>query len=83
MAVVLRLKRMGSKKKPVYRIVATDSRNPRDGGRNVETLGQYNPNKAENQVNLHKDRVEYWLKVGAQVSDTVKSLLRKEGVTAQ
>ncbi|MBI4665042.1 MAG: 30S ribosomal protein S16 [Nitrospinae bacterium] len=79
MAVVLRLRRMGAKKRPVYRIVATDSRCPRDG-KYLETVGLFDPAKAENQVTLDKDRVNYWLKVGAEVSDTVGDILKKEGV---
>ncbi len=79
MPVILRLRRMGAKKKPIYRIVATDSRNSRDG-KFLETVGHYNPHKSGEQVKLNKERVDHWLKVGAQVSDTVRSLLRKEGV---
>ncbi len=80
MAVILRLKRIGTKKKPIYRVMATDSRNPRDGGREVEIVGHYDPNKTENQVSFKPERVEYWLKTGAQVSDTVRSLLKKQGI---
>lgn len=79
MAVIIRLRRMGAKKKPVYRIVATDSRRPRDGIY-LDNMGQYDPNKAENQVTLDKDRVSHWLGQGAQVSDTVKSIFKKEGI---
>ncbi len=71
---------MGMKKKPIYRIVALDSRKRRDGSY-LEALGQYDPNKTENQVTLQKERIERWLKEGAQVSDTVKSILQKEGIT--
>ena len=81
MAVILRLRRMGAKKKPIYRIVATDVRNKRDG-RFIETVGQYDPNKEEGQVSVKADRVEHWLKSGAQLSDTVKSLLKKQAKTA-
>ena len=81
MSVVLRLSRKGAKKKPIYRIVAMDSRKSRDG-KFLETLGLYDPNVDENQVNYKKDRVDYWLGQGAQVSDTVKSLLKKGAVQA-
>jgi len=69
---------MGAKKKPIYRIVATDSRNKRDG-RFIETLGNYDPNKESDQVKFDKERVDYWIGAGAQLSDTVKSLLKKQG----
>lgn len=71
---------MGEKKKPVYRIVALDSRKKRDGAY-LESVGRYDPNKESDQVTLDKERVAHWLSVGAQTSDTVRSLLRKEGVT--
>jgi len=79
--VVLRLTRKGAKKKPIYRIVAADSRSGRDG-KFLETIGHYNPHIKENSVNLKKYRVDYWLGVGAQVSDTVKSLLKKSAAAA-
>ena len=79
MAVKIRLKRMGSKKKPFYRIVVADSRAPRDG-RFIETVGTYNPLVEENQVTLKEDRVLAWLADGAQPSDTVRNILSKEGV---
>ena len=78
MAVKLRLKRMGSKQKPFYRIVAADSRSPRDG-RFIETVGTYNPIVKENNVTIKEDLVEKWLNNGAQPTDTVKSLLSKVG----
>lgn len=81
MAVVLRLRRMGSKKKPIYRIVATDSRNARDG-KYIESLGQYDPRKEGDQVKLDMERVGHWVGKGAQVSDTVRSLLKKQTVQA-
>ena len=81
MAVKLRLKRMGAKKKPFYRIVAADSRSPRDG-RFIETVGTYDPVKADNNISIKEDRVAYWLDNGAQPTDTVKSLLSKSGVWA-
>lgn len=76
MAVVLRLKRIGTNKKPFYRIVATDKRSPRDG-RFIEELGSYDPRKNPPLVKVKKERVTYWLKVGAKPSLTVKSLLKK------
>ena len=79
MAVKIRLKRMGSKKSPFYRIVVADSRSPRDG-RFIETVGTYNPLVEENQVTLKEERVLEWLSKGAQPSDTVRNILSKEGV---
>jgi len=78
--VKLRLRRMGRKKAPVYDIVAADSRNTRDG-RFLEKVGQYNPLVAGNPITiLQRDRVHYWLNSGAQPTDTVRALLRREGV---
>lgn len=78
--VKLRLRRMGRKKRPVYDIVASDSRTPRDG-RFLEKVGQYNPLMENTPITiLKRDRVLYWLQTGAQPTDTVRSLLRKEGV---
>ena len=82
MAVKLRLKRMGSKQKPFYRIVAADSRSPRDG-RFIETVGTYNPIVRENNVTVDEEKVIKWLNNGAQPTDTVKSLLSKSGVWAK
>ena len=79
MAVKIRLTRMGSKKKPFYRINVADSRVPRDG-RFIETVGTYNPLVAENQVTFKEDRVLDWLAKGAQPSDTVRNILSKAGV---
>lgn len=79
MAVKIRLTRMGSKKKPFYRINVADSRAPRDG-RFIETVGTYNPLLAENKVTIKEDRVLEWLANGAQPSDTVRSLLSQAGV---
>ena len=76
--VKLRLKRMGKKAYPVYKIVAADSRSPRDG-RFIESVGHYNPNEEPNVITLKDDRVSYWLNVGAQPTDTVRSILSKEG----
>ncbi|EDT48373.1 30S ribosomal protein S16 [Streptococcus infantarius] len=79
MAVKIRLTRMGSKKKPFYRINVADSRTPRDG-RFIETVGTYNPLIEENQVSLKEERVLEWLSKGAQPSDTVRNILSREGV---
>ncbi|MBM7712915.1 MULTISPECIES: 30S ribosomal protein S16 [Enterococcus] len=79
MAVKIRLKRMGSKKKPFYRIVVADSRSPRDG-RFIETVGTYNPLKNPAEVVLKEENVLDWLQKGAQPSDTVRNILSKEGI---
>jgi small subunit ribosomal protein S16 len=77
--VKLRLKRMGKKHKPIYKIVAADSRSPRDG-KFIEALGSYNPNPDPMEIKLNTDRVIYWLKTGAIPTDTVRNLFSKEGV---
>ena len=82
MAVKLRLKRMGSKQKPYYRIVAADSKSPRDG-RFIEVVGNYNPIVKDNNVNLDEEKVLKWLNNGAQPTDTVKSILSNAGVWAK
>lgn len=79
MAVKLRLKRMGSKKKPFYRIVAADSRAPRDG-RFIEIIGTYNPTTEPASVTLNEEVAVKWLKEGAQPSDTVRNILSKHGI---
>ena len=76
MAVKIRLARQGKKKNPHYRIVACDSRFARDG-RFLEKLGTYDPMKKPAVVEINEDRIKYWLSVGAQTSDTVKSILDK------
>ena len=80
MAVKLRLRRMGRKKKPFYRIVAADARSPRDG-KFIEEFGYYNPIDDPITLEVKEDRALYWLGVGAQPSDTVRSLFRKKGIT--
>lgn len=80
MAVKLRLRRMGKKKQPVYKMVAADSRSPRDG-KFLEAVGFYNPLTNPHTLDLKEDRIMYWLNVGAEPSDTVKSLLRQRGIT--
>ena len=77
--VKLRLKRAGRKGLPIYKIVAADARYPRDG-RFIEQVGYYDPNKNPMQVELVEDRVMYWLKTGAQPTDTVRSLFKREGL---
>ena len=77
MSVKLRLKRIGARNTPIYRIVATDSRTKRDG-RPIEELGTYNPVlQTEPNFDLNLERAEHWLSVGAQPSDTVRSFIRK------
>jgi small subunit ribosomal protein S16 len=80
LAVKLRLRRMGKKKQPIYKIVAADSRSPRDG-KFLEAVGFYNPLTNPHTLDLKEDRILYWLNVGAQPSSTVKSLLRQKGIT--
>ena len=79
MSVKIRMRRMGSKRKPFYRIVVADSRMPRDG-RFIEQIGTYNPTKAEEKVTLDKELAKKWLSNGAQPTDTVRSILSHEGV---
>ena len=79
MAVRIRLTRMGAKKKPFYRLVATDSESPRDG-RFLEILGYYDPMKEPAEVNVHGEKVTYWLEKGAKVSGSARSILKKEGL---
>ena len=76
MAVVLRMTRRGAKKKPFYRIVAADSRSPRDG-KFLEMLGTYDPLKSENNIKINAEKVTAWIKKGAKPSETVASLLKK------
>ena len=75
MAVKLRLKRMGSKQKPFYRVVAADSRSPRDG-RFIETVGTYDPVKKEESITIDEEKALKWLNNGAQPTDTVKALIK-------
>ncbi|MCP3099558.1 30S ribosomal protein S16 [Myxococcus sp. K15C18031901] len=75
MAVVLRLARAGAKKKPYYHVVATDSRNPRDG-KFIEAVGAYDPNLTPPKVEFNEDRLNYWLKTGATPSETVADLIK-------
>jgi len=79
MAVRIRLKRMGAKKKPFYRIVVADSRYPRDG-RFIEEIGYYNPTTKPTTFEVDAERVRQWIAKGAKPSDTVKMLLEKAGL---
>ncbi len=79
MAVKLRLKRMGAKKRPFYRIVAADSRYPRDG-KFIEEIGYYNPLENPVVVKLDKDLAKKWLNNGATPTDTVRDILSKQGI---
>lgn len=79
MAVKIRLKRMGAKKAPFYRVVVADSRYPRDG-RFIEEIGTYNPGTQPASVNIDLEKASKWVKNGAQPTDTVKSLLKKAGM---
>ena len=82
MAVKLRLKRMGAKKDPFYRIVAADSRYPRDG-RFIEAIGYYNPTSVPAEVKIDTELALKWLHQGAQPSDTVRNLLSSAGILKQ
>ena len=78
MSVKIRLKRMGMKKKPVYRVVVADIRSPRDG-RFIEEIGYYDPMTQPAEIKVNNERAKYWLGVGAQPTDTVRILLKKSG----
>lgn len=79
MAVKIRLKRMGAKKAPFYRLVVADSRSPRDG-KFIEEIGYYNPVTNPADVKIDSEKAKKWLSNGAQPSDTVKSLFKKAGI---
>lgn len=79
MAVRIRLKRMGAKKRPFYRLVVADSRSPRDG-RIIETLGYYDPLTDPSTVSVDAERTKVWLSQGAQPSDSARRLLQQAGV---
>lgn len=79
MAVKIRLKRMGAHKKPFYRIVVADARSPRDG-RFIEEIGYYNPVSEPKEIKINNEKAEKWLKNGAQPTDTVKDLFKKNGI---
>ncbi|MBE6941239.1 MAG: 30S ribosomal protein S16 [Ruminococcaceae bacterium] len=77
--VKIRLRRMGAKKAPFYRIVVADSRSPRDG-RCIEEIGTYNPLVESNNITIDAEKAQAWIKNGAQPTDTVRGLLKKAGV---
>jgi small subunit ribosomal protein S16 len=79
MAVRIRLTRVGARNNPIWRVVATDKRSPRDG-RFLEVLGHYNPQTDPSTIELDETRVRSWLQKGAQPSDTVKRLLKAKGI---
>ncbi len=80
MAVKIRLRRIGAKKAPFYRIVVADSRYPRDG-RFIEEIGYYNPLLEEDNIKIDAEKATSWIAKGAQPTETVKTLLRKTGIT--
>ena len=79
MAVKLRLTRVGSKKNPIYRVVAADSRSPRDG-KFIEIVGRYNPQTDPSTIELDEDKVKAWLDKGAQPTDSVRRLLKAKNI---
>jgi small subunit ribosomal protein S16 len=79
MAVKIRLRRLGAKKAPFYRVVVADSRSPRDG-RFIEEIGYYNPLTEPATINIDSEKAKKWLNDGAQPSDTVKNLLKRAGI---
>lgn len=81
MAVRIRMKRIGTKNTPVYRIVVADGRSPRDG-KFIEEIGTYQPLKAGDNFTLKMERADYWMSQGAQPSDTVRSFIKKAKRTA-
>ena len=81
MAVKIRLARHGAKKRPFYRIVVADNDSPRDG-RFLEKVGTYNPLQDPAEVTVQAERIQYWISQGATPTDTVRNLLKKEGVMA-
>jgi small subunit ribosomal protein S16 len=79
LAVRLRLTRVGGKKDPIWRVVVADQRSPRDG-RFIETVGQYNPQTQPSTIKIDEERVRVWLAKGAQPTDTVRKLLKTQGI---
>ena len=82
MAVKIRLRRMGAKKQPFYRVVVADSRYPRDG-RCIEEIGTYNPMVDPAEIKIDSEKATEWVKKGAQPTDTVKSLFKRAGITKE
>lgn len=81
MATKIRLRRMGARGRPFYRVVVADSRSPRDG-RFIEVLGYYDPRTEPPTINISEERARYWLGVGAQPTDTARALMQKAGILA-
>ena len=79
MAVKMRLRRMGAKKAPFYRVVVADERSPRDG-KFIDEIGYYNPLTNPAEIKINAEKAEAWIKNGAQPTETVKSLLKKSGI---
>ena len=82
MAVRMRLTRVGSKKNPIYRVVVADSRSPRDG-KFIEIVGRYNPQTDPSTIVIDAERAQLWLSRGAQPSDTVRKLLKTQGISTR
>ena len=80
--VKIRLRRAGAKKAPFYKVVVADSRSPRDG-RIIEQIGTYNPMTDPSQISIDAQKVEEWIRKGAQPTDTVKSLLKRAGISKE
>ena len=80
MAVKIRLRRIGAKKAPFYRVIVADSRSPRDG-RFIEEIGYYNPMTAPEEIKIDAEKAQKWIANGAQPTETVKVLLKKTGIT--
>lgn len=81
MSVRIRLRRVGSRKNPIWRVVVSDQRSPRDG-RTIETIGSYNPQTDPSEIAIDGERAKHWLERGAQPTRTVASLLRSQGIEA-
>lgn len=81
MAVAIRLRREGNRNSPYYKVVVADSRSPRDG-KFIEIIGNYDPKKTGTNYSLELDRIDHWVKNGAQMSDTVRSLVKKARASA-
>jgi small subunit ribosomal protein S16 len=81
LAVRIRLTRVGARNNPIWRVVATDQRNPRDG-RFIEVLGHYNPQTDPSTIDLDGEKIKAWIQKGAQPSGTVKKLMKAKGITA-
>ena len=79
MSVRIRLRRVGSKKNPIWRVVVADQRSPRDG-RTIETIGQYNPQTDPSLIRIDQERARHWLEKGARPTKTVATLLRTKGI---